>query len=141
MRLLVPLSLCLFSIAACADADSDGKTLSSSACAGAAQDTPCPGGCPATWSTDPARLCRPPNAVPSYLVQYTTDCQGFDVVNYHGVDRAVLVIYRAGDGQLLGVEDIDGNRRTHTCVAGVPDSFDATDCPGSWTSLTCPTTP
>ena len=135
MRPLLGLSLCLLSIAACgddtgpaSDGHADAASQSSSACTGIAQSRPCPSSCPETFTTDRSAWCFKPDAGMSTPVLIATDCSGYDIVDYMGVDTADYVVYRASDKQLLGVQHVDANRMTHTCVTGVPDTFDASQC-------------
>ena len=136
MGRLACLFLCLsFVTAACGGSSSaDGGV----ACTGSAPNPLCPGGsCPATWTTDAASWCRRPDAGLTYPIRYTRGCNGFDIVDYMGVDQASFVLYRAADGQLVGIQGVDANRMTHTCVANVPDTFDASQCRNQFQLIQC----
>ena len=137
MRSLLGLSLSLVLLAAC-DGDTDAASDASAACTGIAQVSPCPGGaCPATFTTLPSAWCFAADAGINRPIQIAIECDGYDIVDYMGVDTASYVIYRASDKQLLGVQSLDANRMTHTCVANVPDTFDASQCRNQFQLIQC----
>jgi hypothetical protein len=112
-------------------------------CEGTASQSPCPGGaCPQTWKTDRETWCPAPagdgQGFEGWPIRFITDCHGFDVANYVGVDTGFNVLYRESDGHFVGVQAYSANfGGSQTCVAEVPDSFTVNDCGEMWPTIVC----
>jgi hypothetical protein len=94
----------------------------------------CPNsGCPQTFTTDPAKVC-PSDPRIIQPVTFWTGCDGFDVIEYNGVDTGQEIFFRASDGGFVGYGGF--SILGATCVPGVPADFSLSSC-AMFTSTAC----